>query len=251
MCRPHMNSWIMIASMVLMMGYPIVDTGLAVFRRYSKGQPLFKADRNHLHYRIQRLGLTPPQTSILLLSLSLYLQFTGICVNFLRPWQAGLVIAISCGSIFTMLQLVFSIERRRVDRLFHRLQKSSDSLDRSVAAKRAVIHLEIGTLLETAQEDGSAPYDQVVQALELLVHTMVRREDAIILNERKLSIVLDDSIEPMMDPSNFVDRLKSQLEIFMKLYNIQGALAGIPIRVEHIVYVKAPETRRTPEKRIA
>jgi UDP-GlcNAc:undecaprenyl-phosphate GlcNAc-1-phosphate transferase len=242
MCRPHVTSWIMIASMVLMLGYPLVDTGLAVLRRYSKGQPLFKADRNHLHYRIQRLGLNTSQTTVLLLSLSLYLQFTGICVNFLQPWQAGLVICIATVSIVTLLQLVYSIEKGRVVRLFHNLQSRADNKNpQNLAVSRTVVHLELGTLLETAHETQSAPYKQVVEALELLLGTMVRKEDSIYLNDQKLSIVLDDHLNPEEDLPRFLARLKSKLDDFLKLYGIQGSLASIPVRVEQLIFVKSPE----------
>ncbi|MBI2711876.1 MAG: undecaprenyl/decaprenyl-phosphate alpha-N-acetylglucosaminyl 1-phosphate transferase [Bdellovibrio sp.] len=252
MCRPHMNSWIMIASMVLMLGYPIVDTGLAVFRRYSKGQPLFKADRYHLHYRIQRLGLTTRQTALLLLSLSLYLQFTGICVNFLQPWQAGLVIAISMGSVISLLQLVFSIEQRRVVRLFHQLQNDPEYKNsENVASTRTVIHLEIGVLLETASEDSALPYLQVMRALELLLKTMIRREDAIILNDQKLSIILEGKLSPHGEVSALVTRLKAKLEAFLTLYGIQGSLASIPIKVEQLVYVKPQDTSNPRVKKVA
>lgn len=241
MCRPHMNSWIMIASMVLMLGYPMVDTGLAVLRRYSKGQPLFKADRNHLHYRIQRLGLTTPQTTSLLLSISLYLQFTGICVNFLFPWQAGLVIGIAIVSIVTLLQLVFSIEQRRVSRLFRSLQIKADQRGgESLAVSRTVVHLELNSLLETAQEGQAAPYDQVIAAMELLLRTLVRKEDAIYLNDQKMSIVLQDKKSSEVDLSVFLALLKAKLDEFLRLYGIQGSLASIPIKVEQHVFVKAP-----------
>lgn len=43
---------------VMALAVPLVDTGLAVVRRYLRGQPIFTADRGHIHHRLQDLGLS-------------------------------------------------------------------------------------------------------------------------------------------------------------------------------------------------
>ncbi len=40
-------------------GLPLLDTGLAVVRRFLSGKPIFAADRNHTHDRLLRNGLSP------------------------------------------------------------------------------------------------------------------------------------------------------------------------------------------------
>ena len=87
LCHPNSKSWMVIVSIILMLGYPLLDMGLAVLRRYSAKQPIFKADRTHLHYRIQRLGLNKGQTLILLLSVGLLLQFTAIAMDHLSSGE--------------------------------------------------------------------------------------------------------------------------------------------------------------------
>src|SRR6185312_5599607 len=38
---------------------PMLDTGMAILRRWVTGQPLFVGDQGHIHHRLVRRGLTP------------------------------------------------------------------------------------------------------------------------------------------------------------------------------------------------
>src|SRR5206468_2735033 len=41
------------------MGVPILDSALAFARRLANRQPVFRADSEHIHHRLLRLGLSP------------------------------------------------------------------------------------------------------------------------------------------------------------------------------------------------
>ena len=45
--------------------HSLVDTSLAVFRRFLRGQPIFSPDRGHIHHRLLDRGLTPRSTALL------------------------------------------------------------------------------------------------------------------------------------------------------------------------------------------
>ncbi|MDW8140739.1 MAG: MraY family glycosyltransferase [Candidatus Bipolaricaulota bacterium] len=51
---------------VLMLGLPIVDTAWAILRRLAAHQPVFQADRGHLHHRLLALGWGERKTVIVL-----------------------------------------------------------------------------------------------------------------------------------------------------------------------------------------
>lgn len=55
---------------VLALGLPLLDTGLAVIRRVSRGQNPFRADREHLHHRLLDLGLSHRGAVLTLYTLS-------------------------------------------------------------------------------------------------------------------------------------------------------------------------------------
>lgn len=55
---------------LMALAIPLLDAGVAVMRRFLRHQPIFKADRNHIHHRLLARGLTPRQVA-----LSIY----GVC----------------------------------------------------------------------------------------------------------------------------------------------------------------------------
>lgn len=50
----------------LALGLPILDTTLAIIRRAIHGQPIFQADKGHLHHRLLALGLNQRQAVVIL-----------------------------------------------------------------------------------------------------------------------------------------------------------------------------------------
>ena len=51
---------------ILALSVPLLDTSLAIVRRFLRGQPIFGADRGHIHHRLLDRGLTPRRTALLL-----------------------------------------------------------------------------------------------------------------------------------------------------------------------------------------
>jgi UDP-GlcNAc:undecaprenyl-phosphate GlcNAc-1-phosphate transferase len=57
---------IALAVPLLALGLPIIDTTLAIVRRFIHGRPIFQADRGHLHHRLLALGLSQRQAVLIL-----------------------------------------------------------------------------------------------------------------------------------------------------------------------------------------
>lgn len=53
------------ATVLLVMGIPIVDVAWQIFSRWRAGRPIGMGDRGHLHYRLQDLGLSTRQIVLL------------------------------------------------------------------------------------------------------------------------------------------------------------------------------------------
>ena len=51
---------------LLALSVPLLDTGLAVTRRFLRGKPIFGADRAHIHHRLLDRGLTPRRVALLI-----------------------------------------------------------------------------------------------------------------------------------------------------------------------------------------
>jgi UDP-GlcNAc:undecaprenyl-phosphate GlcNAc-1-phosphate transferase len=54
---------------LIALSIPLLDTTLAIVRRFLRRQPIFTADRGHIHHRLLDRGLTPRRTALLLYAL--------------------------------------------------------------------------------------------------------------------------------------------------------------------------------------
>jgi UDP-GlcNAc:undecaprenyl-phosphate GlcNAc-1-phosphate transferase len=76
---------------VIVLGIPILDTLFAIVRRYSGGRPIFSADKEHLHHRLLRLGLTHRRTVLAMYGVSIVLSFSAIVMALVTTAQGMLV----------------------------------------------------------------------------------------------------------------------------------------------------------------
>ncbi len=87
---------------LLALGLPIIDTLLAMFRRFFKGLRLvsstnshylllgmFKADRDHIHHRLLRLGLSQQRVVLMMYGLGVLLGLGAISTLFLKNRDIG------------------------------------------------------------------------------------------------------------------------------------------------------------------
>ncbi len=51
---------------ILALAIPLLDTSLAIVRRFLRNQPIFGADRGHIHHRLLDRGFTPRGTALVL-----------------------------------------------------------------------------------------------------------------------------------------------------------------------------------------
>lgn len=51
---------------VIAFGVPLLDTSIAIVRRYLRHEPIFTADRGHIHHRLSDLGHSPKAVALLL-----------------------------------------------------------------------------------------------------------------------------------------------------------------------------------------
>jgi UDP-GlcNAc:undecaprenyl-phosphate GlcNAc-1-phosphate transferase len=51
---------------VICLAIPILDTGIAILRRFLRGDPIFTADRGHIHHRLLARGFTPRRVTCIL-----------------------------------------------------------------------------------------------------------------------------------------------------------------------------------------
>ncbi|MEM7602480.1 MAG: MraY family glycosyltransferase, partial [Verrucomicrobiota bacterium] len=82
---------------VIALGFPILDTMLAILRRGLSGLPLMHADARHLHHRLMTLGFS--KRTVLML---LYGIFASLCL-------LGLSVFISAGYTFPIVGMIITV----------------------------------------------------------------------------------------------------------------------------------------------
>ena len=85
---------------VLALGLPVSDTVFAVIRRVSHGKSPLMADRDHIHHRLLRLGLTQRQAVLVLYAVSTILGLAAVILaanGRTRFWLLMTAIAIAVG----------------------------------------------------------------------------------------------------------------------------------------------------------
>lgn len=76
---------------VLALALPIMDTAFAIIRRLASGRSIGEADKDHLHHRLLRLGLSHRNTVLVMWTISAWLGLSAVAVTEVSLAQALLI----------------------------------------------------------------------------------------------------------------------------------------------------------------
>jgi UDP-GlcNAc:undecaprenyl-phosphate GlcNAc-1-phosphate transferase len=77
---------------MLALGLPLMDTVLAVIRRWMRGRPIFGADRGHIHHRLLDLGYSHRNAVLLLYAGCLVLGIGALAMTYANSIQAAAIL---------------------------------------------------------------------------------------------------------------------------------------------------------------
>jgi len=113
---------------IILLGLPLFDTLFAIFRRARRRVNPFKADREHIHHRLVRIGLHHPKVVLVLYFACSYLAVTAYAIAQL-PYQAALV-------FFVLLMMGAFIGLRTLQFVEERLETALSAIERNVPVGR-------------------------------------------------------------------------------------------------------------------
>jgi UDP-GlcNAc:undecaprenyl-phosphate/decaprenyl-phosphate GlcNAc-1-phosphate transferase len=73
---------------------PLLDVVLAVIRRFLHKQPIFSADRGHIHHKLLSRGLPPRQVVLILYAFCGLAAIAGLALTATRPQYHGFVVIV-------------------------------------------------------------------------------------------------------------------------------------------------------------
>ncbi len=116
---------------------PLLDTSLAVARRFLRGVPLSTADAGHIHHRLLALGLTHRRAVLVMYVLATVLAILGVSLAFAAPRVVIGLALIGGGGILVLLLRGM----RYLD--YHEFAEAAAVLGSSVPRLRRVIRDQI------------------------------------------------------------------------------------------------------------
>jgi UDP-GlcNAc:undecaprenyl-phosphate GlcNAc-1-phosphate transferase len=88
---------------VVALGVPILDTVFAIVRRGLRGYPLFQADDEHIHHRLEDLGFSKHRIIFAIYGICVALSLVALSII----WSQGRTIPVAIGIVF--LLAVFAV----------------------------------------------------------------------------------------------------------------------------------------------
>jgi UDP-GlcNAc:undecaprenyl-phosphate GlcNAc-1-phosphate transferase len=83
---------------IVALGIPILDTTFAMLRRALRGYPIFHADDEHFHHRLERLGLTKQRALMAFYGIAVVFSLLGLSI----VWSQGRTLPVAIGAVFVM-----------------------------------------------------------------------------------------------------------------------------------------------------
>jgi UDP-GlcNAc:undecaprenyl-phosphate GlcNAc-1-phosphate transferase len=99
---------------VVVLGIPILDTALAIVRRYLSHKPIFSADKDHLHHRLMAMGLSHRNTVLAIYGVSALLGASAVLISVLSTAQGMIVMGAITAAVFYLANRVGILSRKAV-----------------------------------------------------------------------------------------------------------------------------------------
>lgn len=139
---------------ILALGLPIMDTLLAMVRRFLERRSIFSPDRGHIHHRLLDMGITHRRAVLILYGASVAFTVGSLVVYVGRSWQVGLALVALAVGVVGMIRFVgyfnYMMLRRR---------QKAHARDADVEGFRRTVPLAV------ARIDGSRGEDELRQQL--------------------------------------------------------------------------------------
>lgn len=94
------STFLGLSAPLMAMSLPLVDTSLAVARRFLRNRPIFSGDRGHIHHRLLDRGKSPRQTTLVLYVVCGAAALLSLAQQQLHRQLGALVILIFCGVVW-------------------------------------------------------------------------------------------------------------------------------------------------------
>lgn len=129
-----------VAIPVVSLGLPVFDTAISIARRFLRGQPIFSADRGHVHHRLLLLGHTPRRAALLLYVACALLAIGGMLLVNDSSYVALVLLVIGLGAGLAIQRLRYH-EFEELARVLKKGVRQRSVIGRGVRVREASLRL--------------------------------------------------------------------------------------------------------------
>ena len=103
---------------LMALALPLLDTAIAIARRFLREQPIMSADAGHIHHRLLARGLTPRKTALVLYAACGIAASLSLLASISHGQYMGLVILVFCAAAWMGVQHLGYVEFGVASRMF-------------------------------------------------------------------------------------------------------------------------------------
>jgi UDP-GlcNAc:undecaprenyl-phosphate GlcNAc-1-phosphate transferase len=130
-----------VAIPVVSFGLPIMDVGISVLRRFMSGKPLFGADREHIHHKLLKRGLSQREVVLILYAVSAVLGLLSLAILNGASTMAIVLVIVGAG-VWLGIQHLHYHEVTELHRLAVRTISQKQIIANNLCIRRAAEELE-------------------------------------------------------------------------------------------------------------
>jgi UDP-GlcNAc:undecaprenyl-phosphate GlcNAc-1-phosphate transferase len=127
-----------VAIPVVSFGLPILETVISVFRRFMNGKPLFVGDREHIHHKLLKRGLSPRQTTLILYAVSAVFGLLSLVLLLPGGGPVALVLIVFGGMVWVGVQHLGYHELVELRRMAQRTLDQKHVIINNLSVRRAI-----------------------------------------------------------------------------------------------------------------
>jgi UDP-GlcNAc:undecaprenyl-phosphate GlcNAc-1-phosphate transferase len=145
------STMVAVAIPLVSLGLPVLDTSIAIVRRFLRGQPIFTADRGHIHHRMLSLGHSPRDVALLMYGACAVLALSGMLMVNNTLFVALFLTIVGLGFGLWLQKLRFH-EFEELARVVRKGFRQRDVIARRVRIREASSQLALANDLERVFE---------------------------------------------------------------------------------------------------
>jgi UDP-GlcNAc:undecaprenyl-phosphate/decaprenyl-phosphate GlcNAc-1-phosphate transferase len=127
-----------VAIPIVSFGLPILETVISVTRRYLNGQPIFGADREHIHHKLLDRGLSQKQVVVILYGVSALCGLLSLFLLYPSGPTVGIVLFVVGAGIWMGVQHLGYHEFFELKRVAQRTIDQKKIMKNNLAVRRAI-----------------------------------------------------------------------------------------------------------------